>query len=305
MSKKLRLILIAVLAVIFVVSTTMYISQLVDKQRSKDIYDNALDIALGIEEAEAEEALAPQLPLTTWIPAPLEEEDPQIEKMEKINLDALREHSEDVVGWVRIPNLEDLDYPIMQGEDNTYYLDHAWNGDENYTGSIFLECLNKTSFTDYNTIVYGHNMRNQSMFGALHLFRDQSLLQYCPYVYIRTDEGVLRYEVFAAFYAPLESPIYGLSFNQEETKVKFLEYAKEHTEITVDFEPALTDRILTLSTCTKSNDDMRWVVLARLNMVEVPLEEVANVIWSGETVSVAVPAQEEPQTEKMPPEETE
>jgi len=178
----------------------------------------------------------------------------------------------------------------MQGEDNTFYLEHAWDGSKNYTGAIFLECLNSSDYTDYNTIIYGHNMRNDAMFAALHWYRDQSLLKYCPYVYIRTDEGVLRYEVFAAFYAPLESPTYGLSFNQEETKVKFLAHSKENTEIQVEFEPELTDRILTLSTCTKSNNDMRWVVQARLKMIEVPVEELP------------VP---QPEETEMPPEEAE
>lgn len=274
MSKKLRLILIVILLIIFIISTTLFISQLVDKKRSKELYNDALDIALGIKEAEAEEAITPMAPLTTWIPAPIEE-DPQVQKMEKINLDALREYNDQVAGWIRIDGIKEVDYPIMQAEDNTYYLSHAWDGSENYTGAIFLECLNSIDFTDHNTIVYGHNMRDSSMFAMLHLYREQSSLKNCPYVYIRTDEGVLRYEVFAAFYAPLESPIFGLSFNQEETKVKFLEYAKENSEIQAPFEPELTDRILTLSTCTKSNNDMRWVVLARLKMIEVPVKDAA------------------------------
>ena len=297
MTRKLRLILIAVLLVVFIVSTTMYIAQLIDKKQSREIYDNALDIALGIEDAEAEEALVPpQTPMTTWIPAPIEEEDPEIEKMEKIDLNKLREHSEDVVGWIRIPGIDEIDFPIMQGEDNLFYLEHTWEGTKNKTGSIFLECLNNADFTDYNTIVYGHNMRNDAMFATLHWYRDQGLLKYCPYVYIRTDEGVLRYEVFAAFYAPLESPTYGLSFNQEETKVKFLAHSKENSEIQVEFEPELTDRILTLSTCTKSDNDMRWVVQARLKMIEVPAEGVA--VPKSDTM-------EQPRNEEMPPEEVE
>lgn len=271
MKNKFRLIMIAVLTVIFVVSTTMFISQLIDKERSKDIYDKALDIALGTDEAGAEEAIMPQ---TTWIPAPIEDDDPEIEKLEKLDLNKLREYNEDVVGWIRFPGIEAIDYPIMQGEDNTYYLDHAWDNSENYAGAIFLEYLNSSDFTDHNTIVYGHNMRNDTMFAALHWYSDPGMLTRCPYVYILTDEGVLRYEVFAAYYTSLDSPTYGLSFNQEETRVAFLDYADENNVMNVDIAPELTDRILTLSTCTKSSEDTRWVVQARLKMIEVPVDEL-------------------------------
>lgn len=274
MKNKLRLILIAILAVVFVVSTTMFIAQLIDEKHSKEIYDKALDIALGIEEAGAEEAIVPVAPQTTWIPAPIEETDNEVKQLEKLDLNRLREYNEDVVGWIRIPGIAEIDYPIMQGEDNTYYLDHAWDNSENVAGAIFLECLNGSDYTDYNTIVYGHNMRNDTMFGLLYLYRDPSTLKHSPYVYIRTDEGVLRYEIFAAYYTDLESPTYGLSFNQEETRVAFLTHAEENTEVHAEFQPELTDRILTLSTCTKSNNDMRWVVQARLKMIEVPVEEL-------------------------------
>lgn len=267
MMKKLRLILILVLLVVFIVSTSLLIRQWVDNKRNKDIYNDALNIAIG--SAQAEEALEQ---LTVWIPEPVED-DGYIAGMEKINLDSLRERNEEVVGWIRIPNTN-LDYPIMQGEDNEFYLNHAWNGDNSFSGSIFLENRSDPTFSQYNTIVYGHNMRNGSMFATLREYKKDKFRQKKPYVYIRTDEGVLRYEIFASFDAPLDSPVYGLSFNQTETKVKLLEFAKENSVIDTGIEPAITDRILTLSTCTNTGYSSRWVVLARLKMIEVPLSEL-------------------------------
>lgn len=268
MAKKLRLILIIVLLIIFVISTTLLILQLVDNKRNKDIYNDALDIALG--NAEAEEAIDVKI----WIPEPVED-DEYYEEMMDINLDALRKRNEDVVGWIRIPNTL-LDYPIMQGEDNEYYLNHAWNNDDSYSGSIFLESRCNPSFTEYNTIIYGHNMRNGSMFATLREYKKEKYLKKKPYVYIRTDEGVFRYEIFAAFDAPLDSPVYGLSFNQNETKVKFLKFSAENTVIESGVEPELTDRILTLSTCTNTGYSTRWVVQARLKMIEVSLKDIAE-----------------------------
>lgn len=276
MMKKLRLILIIVLLIIFVFSTGMLILQLIDNKKNKDIYDDALSIALG--NAEAEEALD----VNVWIPEPVVD-DKQYEKMQDINLDALRERNPEVVGWIRIPGSV-LDYPIMQGADNEYYLNHAWNNSNSYSGSIFLESRNQPSFAEYNTIVYGHNMRNGSMFATLREYRREKFLKKRPYVYIKTDAGVFRYEIFASFDAPLDSPVYGLSFNQEETKVNLLKFAMENSVIETGVQPELTDRILTLSTCTNTGYSTRWVVMARLKMIEVPLSEIAETI-TDETVA--------------------
>lgn len=269
MMKKLRIILIVILLAVFIVSTSLLIRQWVDNKRNKDIYDDALDIAIG--SAQAEESLDD---MKIWLPRAVED-DGNIAEMEKINLDSLRERNEDVVGWIRIPNTN-LDYPIMQGEDNEFYLNHAWNGDSSFSGSIFLESRSDPSFAQYNTIVYGHNMRNGSMFATLREYKKDKFRQKKPYVYIRTDEGVFRYEIFAAFDAPLDSPVYGLSFNQTETKQKLLDFVMENSVIETGIEPDITDRILTLSTCTNTGYSSRWVVMARQKMVEVSLKDLLS-----------------------------
>lgn len=271
MKRKLRAILMIVLIVVFIISTTLLIRQIVDNKRSEDIYDKALDIALGVEDAEAEE-LADALPQTTWIPAPVVD-DPVVEKMMDINLETLRKYNAEVVGWIRIPDTE-VDYPLMQGEDNEAYLKRAWDGSDSFSGSIFLECMNTADLTDYNTIVYGHNMRNGSMFAALRMYKDAKFMEGAPYVYILTDAGVYRYEIFAAYDAGIESPTYGLSFNQTQTKINFLDHALESSVVKSGIEPAMTDRILTLSTCTNTGYSSRWVVQARLEMTEALLDEM-------------------------------
>lgn len=265
-----RKILMLALIIIFIFSTTMFVLQLIDDKRSEDIYNDALNIALG--NAEAEEII-PEAPETVWIPEPIED-DRYAKKMEKINLDALREHNEEVIGWIRIPGTK-MDYPIMQTDNNEYYLSHAWNNVNSSTGAIFMECRSNPDFKDYNTIVYGHNMRSGAMFAVLRLYTTERNLKKWPNIYIRTDEGVFRYEIFSSFYAPLDSPVYGLSFNQTETKENLLKYSKENSEIESEIEPALTDRILTLSTCTNTDDNLRWIVQARLKMIEVPADQVS------------------------------
>lgn len=257
-----------VLIAVFIISTTLLVCRFVDNKRNTDLYDRALDIALGVEEAEAEE-----LSRTIWIPKPLEG-DATAEALQNIRLENLRKYSEDVVGWIRIPRT-DIDYPLVQGADNEYYLKRAWDGTRTFSGAIFMEHMNSAAFTDFNTIIYGHNMRSGSMFGSLDLYGNDAFLKASPYVYILTDAGVYRYEIFAVYKAKTDSPAYYLSVKQDETKAKILNHALESSVVDAGVEPALTDRILTLSTCTNTGYSSRWVVQARLEMIEVPLESVS------------------------------
>lgn len=266
LKKKLRIILLVVLIAVFITSTALLVCRLLDNERSADLYDRALDIALGVEDAEAEE-----LPWTTWIPKPLED-DSAAKELQSIQLKNLRKYSDNVIGWIRIPRT-DIDYPLVQGIDNEYYLKRAWDGTRTFSGAIFMEHMNSANFTDFNTIIYGHNMRNGSMFGLLNLYADEAFLKKSPYVYILTDTGVYRYEIFAAYEAKTDSPTYYLSFNQDQAKAKLLNHALESSVVDAGVEPALTDRILTLSTCTNTGYSSRWVVQARLEMIEVPLEK--------------------------------
>ena len=86
----------------------------------------------------------------------------------------LKKVNPDVIAWIQIPAL-DISYPVVQGKDNYYYLHHMFDGQENKNGSIFVDYHNQPDFLDSNTIVYGHNMKNGSMFGTLDRYQDQSL----------------------------------------------------------------------------------------------------------------------------------
>lgn len=123
--------------------------------------------------------------------------------------------------------------------------------------------------TDFNTIIYGHNMKNNAMFGDL---ENYSLTQYWkthPYVYIALDSGVYRYEIFSFSRASVESITYGLEFQWDQTKEKFLKNAADQSWIDTGITPAVTDRVITLSTCSGGDYSSRYVVQARLPMVEI------------------------------------
>lgn len=271
-----RKILMFVFAVAFLVSTAFLIRQLLDKRAGEDTYSDALMLASGTDqetdalparEEPVQQELPPEPEVRIWVPE-VPQNDPVAEEMAAMDLDALRAKNPDVVGWIRIPDTK-INYPLMQGADNDYYLTHTWEGQNNTVGSIFLECQNSRDFADYNTIVYGHNMNNGSMFAQLHRYAEKGFPETHPYVYILTDAGVLRYEVFSAYRAEVDSIAYGLQFTQEGTKAGLVYHALEQSRIDTGIRPEANDRILTLSTCSGAGYSNRWVVHARLKMVEI------------------------------------
>ena len=267
MRKGLRLVLLAV----FAVSTVLLLRQMLDKRSGSETYDAALAVAMQEKApaAETEQTVSAETRTTEpiWVPDPADG-DPVMKEMAEINLAALQEANPDVIGWIRIPETK-IDYPLMQGQDNDFYLKHTWEKEKNYVGSVFLECRNSPDLMDFNTIIYAHNMNDGSMFGGLSKYNDSQYRQKHPYVYIATPDGVLRYEIFAFYKADLDSPTYGLSFNQVQTKVDFVKHALEESHYDTGIIPEGHDRVLTLSTCTAAGISYRWVAQARLTMVEV------------------------------------
>lgn len=259
----LRLILLAV----FLVSTAMLLLQFRDNAGGGDSYDAALAIATANTKKETAPPLKTEAAENTpqWVPEEVTD-DPHMEEMAAIDLAALREVNPDVIGWIRIPD-SNIDYPLVQGEDNDFYLKHTWDKEKNSVGSVFMENRNSPDFTDYNTILYAHNMNDGSMFANIKRYNTLWYWERHRYVYIAAEEGVFRYEVFSGYETNTEGTAYGLSFNQTETKVKFLTTAIEKSTAYMEIHPELTDRILTLSTCSGLGRKNRWVIHARLKMV--------------------------------------
>lgn len=276
MKKSIRKAAMLVLAVVFVISTALSLRQWKDNTGGESAYQNAMEIAKQTSGEESSEDTQP-LPVqsvdeekeqvTRWVVAPVED-DPMMAEMKKINLAALRITNPDVVGWICIPDTE-INYPMMQGEDNDFYLNHTWEKEPNSVGSIFLEWQNSADLTDYNTIVYGHNMNSGSMFGDLDLYAVQKYWELHPYVYTVTDAGVYRYEIFAFWQPEVDSLTYGMNPQRDDTKEKFLNLSLDNSWIDTGIVPEITDRILTLSTCSGGGYTHRNVVQARLPMIAV------------------------------------
>ncbi len=153
-----------------------------------------------------------------------------------VDFDALLEINPDVIGWLYCPDTV-INYPLVQGEDNDYYLHRLINGTPNNNGTLFVDEQNSAGFSDENTVIYGHHMRNGSMFGYLENYEQQSYYEAHPVVYLLTPEG---------------------------NYASWLAEQRTRSDFSAPVEVERGDRVVTLSTCAYDFQDARYVVLGKL-----------------------------------------
>ena len=263
MKKSTRRVLLAALVAVFLVSGAMTLRQLGDYQKGEETYGSAESLAglpdfsaISWPEESGSGSAAVQDPAVPYV-------DPYADALAAMDFAALREVNPDILGWILIPNTR-VSYPFLQGTDNDYYLRRTWRKGSSAVGAIFVEASNSGDLTDFNTVIYGHNMNNGSMFGTLKKYKDLSYFQKHPYVYITSDAGSARYEIFAAYEVATDGETYRLGFGGDSAKRAFLDYCVGQSVIDTGVTPQVWDRIITLSTCTGRGHETRWVVQARL-----------------------------------------
>ena len=215
-------------------------------KKGTDEYNQIEEMAVTERDADSAEVAGPNAQLK-----------PPIE----VDFDKLKSVNEDVVGWIYVDALPDISYPIVKGKDNQTYLHQTYEKNYNFAGTIFVDYENSGDFSDCNTLVYGHNMKNGSMFGHLKKFReDDRLYKQDKYFWILTPERNYRYESISAYTTGVNSDTYTLFKGPGEEFEKYLETIKGYSEIqTDDTDLTIKDRIVTLSTCT-GNESTRFVV---------------------------------------------
>lgn len=177
----------------------------------------------------------------------------------EIDFDQLREINDDIVGWLYYEPL-DLSYPIVRGDDNEYYTHYTFENEKVSSGAIFMDFLNRKDFSDYNTIIYGHNMRNGTMFGSLKkLMNDTSIVEEDPYFYVFTEDKAFMYEIASLYITNVESETYNLIASEEDQQ-DYIEYIQKVSSWYWDKEITSADKIVTLSTCHGLHSDNRTVV---------------------------------------------
>lgn len=189
-----------------------------------------------------------------------------------IDFAALQNRNPEVYAWITIPGTA-VDYPILQsGTDNSYYLTHTIDRTGSPEGAIFTEDYNSRDFEDPNTVIYGHDMKNGSMFENLLNYQDRSFFDANREVVIYTPDAIRRYEIFASYVYDDRHLMQSFDFNDREVFARYLDSILSIRDmnscIDIEAEVGADDKIITLSTCYGLQDDARYLVQAKLVSIE-------------------------------------
>lgn len=222
------------LITILVFSTVKIIKYILDNKQNKKIEEEISDLVETTNNAEQEE------------------------NNNKYNIDfaTLKEKNSDTVGYLKV-NGTDIENVVVKGKDNSYYLKHNFNKEYNTAGWIFADYHNKLDETDRNIIIYGHNMRNNTMFGTLKnvLNEEWKDVEENRFITFVTEEDSYIYEVFSIYQIEAEDYYITTNFNNDEEFLKFTNTLKSRSKYNFDVDIKEEDSILTLSTCANNNKD--------------------------------------------------
>lgn len=254
-NKLLYIILLAVFAAVLVVVSIMMLRDRHVEKSAEELYQ---DLGSGGGRTGGSE------------PAYKESEDPTLSALgiqipdKDLDWELMKETNADIYAWIYIPGTN-IDYPVVQHpDDNSYYLDHNLDGSDGYPGCIFTENYNTKDFKDKNTVIYGHDMNDRTMFDTLHDYEDEAFFQDNRYAYIYLPEEVLVYDLFAAYESSAEHILSSHNFLNDVRYQEYLDGVFQMRSMGAHFregvEVGVQDHIITLSTCIDLKPDNRYLV---------------------------------------------
>lgn len=196
------------------------------------------------------------------------EEQGQSKEVNPIDFDKLQEMNADIYAWISIPDTN-INYPIVQSAtDNEYYLNTTIEGQEGLPGSIYTENFNSKDFTDFNTLIYGHDMLDGTMFQNLHNYEDLEFFENHPKVYIYTPQKKFTYEIYEAVVYDDRHILKSFDFTQESHRQAYIDSIKSIRKLGSNYNDDVAvdanSKIITMSTCIGDMPDNRFLVGAVL-----------------------------------------
>ena len=237
-------------------SGSFFVKSYLENQQARDKYEEIQETYTAFEEEEKDPVLQkkktePVLSVLPVSPAPKKE----IEESFGIHWKELRQVNPQIAGWVQIPG-GDISYPVVQGEDNSFYLSHSFERKEDLFGTIFLDWRNRKRFQDSHSFLYGHNMEGNMMFANLNRYESQEYLEQCPEIYLYTPWKKYRYLIFSVEQAEEGSTSFSYGQKLKSTEFKdLLQYMKNRSFYDTGVEPEAFAPILTLVTCNSRLDE--------------------------------------------------
>lgn len=185
----------------------------------------------------------------------------------EVDFDALKEINPDVIGWIYCPDTV-INYPVLKTTDNDTYLHHNYKNEYTASGSIFVECANRDDFADLNTIIYGHHMKDGSMFASLSKWTKQEYYDEHPVMYLFTPEQNYIVELFSAYATAAGSDSYYAIQTPCKEMDDYLERVSGKSMFECDVELPGDEKYIMLSTCAYMFENARNVLHGKL----VPIE---------------------------------
>ena len=183
-----------------------------------------------------------------------------------VDFEGLLRENADVVGWIYSEGTQ-INYPVLRGEDNETYLHHMINGQYNSAGSIFMDFRCEPDLSGFNTIIYGHHMKNGSMFASLHQYTKQEFYDEHKYMWYLTPDHVYRLDLVAGYIGDAEAEVYTIFTDRDELR-SYLSFATSLSSFVPDHLPADINGVVVLSTCSYEYDDARYVVVCVPVMID-------------------------------------
>lgn len=260
-----RRVLLILLCVVFLtiagVSGVRLYRQWQEYQTGEASYE-ALTQYVHVEETlPTEPTAATPEPTETSADIPEPEADPTV--WPEVDFEALQAVNPDVVAWIYMEGTS-INYPVVQGTDNSYYLNHLFDGTYNNAGCIFMDYRNERDLSGRNTVFYGHRMQSKAMFAPIAEYQNQSFYDEHPVCLVMTPNGNYKLEFFAGYVTDLNSQAWKLEFESDEEYAQWLEEAMAKSTFRSPVQPTAQDRVVTFSTCTYEYNDARYVLVGVL-----------------------------------------
>ena len=241
MRKAIRIIIAVIAAVLIAFSAYKLITIFLDYKKGTDTYGEVASTVITFtNEISTDNA---ELPI-------------------KVDFDALKKINPDVVGWLYCKDTK-INYPIVQTNNNEYYLHKMVNGEYNFAGTLFADYRCEKDFAGLNTIVYGHSMKNGSMFGQLPKYRKQDFYDSHPTMWLLTPDKTYKVELLAGQLTASDSDAYDI-INKPDVLNKYLKTAVNQSTFKTKSSVDDAEKILILSTCSYENENARFVVIGKL-----------------------------------------
>ena len=244
MKRKIYLAICIILALVFIVSSTEVGITLYGYQQANREYSELQNRYVSERPNEEEQSEEEHAPIS-------------------VDFDALMKENADIIGWLYCENTP-INYPVVQAKDNDYYLRRDLHGEYLKTGTLFADYRCTAVGTGQNNIIYGHNMKNASMFGALVNYKEQEYYKAHPVLYYLTPDKDYKIDLFSGFTADANSDIYRTEIGDTEAFEAFLQELQTKSTFTSDVSVSGEDHIVMLSTCSYEFNNARYVVFGKL-----------------------------------------